>query len=90
VIAVSSITGGDPDLFINYGDSKLPTKQSYDFASTTSKSEITSITLKDSYFMKSNLKSMRGHYIIGVYGKKKSNFTLSLTQEKYPIRIMTE
>jgi|LauGreDrversion4_2_1035121.scaffolds.fasta_scaffold552072_1 hypothetical protein len=53
-------------------------------------SEIVSISLKHPYFQRKGLSSMRGPFIIGVYGRKKSNFTLSLTQEKYPVSILSD
>ena len=33
---------------------------------------------------------MKGPYIIGVYGSKRSTYTLSITAEKNPIVILTE
>lgn len=48
------------------------------------------INLKHPYFETRKLKSMRGPYLLGVYGKKKSNFTISITQEKYPIGTLVE
>jgi hypothetical protein len=44
--------------------------------SQTFKSEIITINLQHSYFKDNNLKSMKGPYVIGVYGQKKSNYTL--------------
>jgi len=76
MIAVSTVGTGDPDLFINHGDAKLPTKDSYDFKASTSRSEIATIILKDTYFLKNNITSMKSPYLIGVYGTKKSNFTI--------------
>ena len=33
---------------------------------------------------------MRGPYLLGVYGVKRSNFTISVTQEKYPMMMLSE
>lgn len=89
-MSLSTIGSGDPDLFINIGDERLPSKDSADISSSTLKSEIVTINLKHPFFVTHGRKSMRGPFLIGVYGRKKSNFTLSLTQEKYPVSILSD
>ena len=79
MISVQKFSSGDPDLYINYGDLKLPSKTSYDFKSSTFRSEMVFINLKNSFFVDNNLTSMRGTYIVGVYGTKKSNYTITFT-----------
>lgn len=78
-MSLSTVGSGDPDLYINFGDEKLPTKDDAHMYSSTLKSEVITIGLAHSHFKKNNIKSMRGPFIIGVYGVKKSNFTLVLS-----------
>ena len=33
---------------------------------------------------------MRGPYLVGVYGTQKSNYTITFTQEKYPLGVLME
>ena len=49
--------------------------------SSTFRNELIHINLKNPFFAEKGLKSMRGPYIIGVYGVKKSNYTISFTLE---------
>ena len=81
---------GDPDLYINFGDERLPSKDESDMHSSTSKSEVITINLKHQFFQNNNIKSMRGPYLIGVYGQKKSNFTIVVSQEKYPLTLILD
>lgn len=89
-MSLSTVGSGDPDLYINIGDERLPSKDNSDISSSTLKSEIVTINLKHPWFVTHGRKSMRGPFLIGVYGRQKSNFTLSLTQEKYPVSILTD
>ena len=78
---MSSFSQGNPDVYISYGDEKLPTKTDYDFMSSTFRSELVHINMKNKFFKEKEIKSMRGPYIVGVYGAKKSNYTITFTQE---------
>ncbi|MFS8160177.1 MAG: hypothetical protein ACMG6E_08200 [Candidatus Roizmanbacteria bacterium] len=40
------------------------------------------------YFKYAKITSMKGPYIIGVYGRKKSTYTISLTAETYPMAML--
>jgi hypothetical protein len=42
------------------------------------------------FFRSKNIKSMRGPYIIGVYGSATSTYTISITAESYPIALISE
>lgn len=79
LISLSTIGSGDPDLFIVYGDQRLPTKNDYDIASATYKSEVIEINLNHEFFTKNKIKSMKGNYLVAVYGSKNSTFTLSVS-----------
>ena len=45
LIGVQSLTGGDPDLYINYGNDNLPDKDIFDFKSTEYGSEVFTLDL---------------------------------------------
>lgn len=64
---------------MNFGDDKLPTREDYHMGSSTFKSEMITINLQHHYFKESNIKSMKGPYVIGVYGVKRSNYTLVIS-----------
>jgi hypothetical protein len=90
LISLSTVGGGDPDLYVNFGQSRggFPTREEHHMQSSTFKSEMITIDLKHPYFKVNNLKSMKGPFIIGVYGAKRSNFTLVVSQDKHPIQLL--
>ena len=88
MISLSTEGNGDPDLYVNFGDERLPTRDDSDISSSTFKSEMITLNLKHQFFKKNNIKSMRGPYVIGVYGQKKSNFTLVVSEEKHPMSLL--
>lgn len=90
LVSLSTVGSGDPDLYINFGDERLPSRDDSDMFSSTFKSEVITIDLNHQFFKKNNLTSMRGPFLIGVYGVKKSNFTLVVSQEKYPMGILLD
>lgn len=79
VVSVSTFSTGDPDLYINFGDHSLPTKTTYDVYSSTYKSELIRITLDSDDVKKAGVKTLKGSLIIGVYGVKKTDFSISVT-----------
>lgn len=90
LISLSTVGSGDPDLYVNFGDAELPTREKYHMASSTFKSEMITINLQHAYFKENSIKSMKGPYVIGVYGVKRSNYTLVVSQEKYPIQLLMD
>lgn len=90
LISVSTFGSGDPDVYVNYGDEKMPTRTTYDFKSSTAKSELLSIDLNNTFFYEYKIKSMKGKYVIGVYGVKKSLYTIIVSQQDYPISTLIE
>jgi len=50
IIGIQDYTGGDPDIYINYGQKGLPDKDDYHFKSTSYASEIFILNMEDSYF----------------------------------------
>lgn len=77
LLGLQSFSGGDPDLFVNFGQDQLPTKDQCDFASDSYGNEVLSIDLNNKYFAKQKLSSMKGTYTVATYGKKAGLFILS-------------
>lgn len=90
LISLSTLGSGDPDLFINKGGDKLPSITHHDFSSTSFQSEVMYIDLSDPFFVENGITSMKDTYIIGVHGTRKSNYSLSISQEKYPVQVIDE
>ncbi|CDW74582.1 UNKNOWN [Stylonychia lemnae] len=90
IISLNTFGSGDPDLYVGYGDNKIPQKDDYDFMSSTTKSELLTLDLNHEFYKSYKLKSMKNSYIIAVYGVKKSLYTLSVSQEARPIGLLTE
>lgn len=90
MISLSTVSSGDPDLYVNFGDDRLPTRESSDMKSSTFKSEMITINLNHPYFKTNSIKSMKGPFVIGIYGVKRSNYTLVVSQEKYPIQLLMD
>ena len=76
LIQVTTFGSGDPDLYVTYGDSRMPDEENYDFKSSTSKSEILSIDKENTFFTSYKLTSISGKYTIGVFGVKRSLYTI--------------
>lgn len=45
MIGVQTLTGGNPDLYINFGDDNLPDKDNFDFESTSFGSEVFTLNI---------------------------------------------
>ena len=89
-MSLSTTGSGNPDLYINFGDEALPSRDKSDITSSTLMSEVVSISLKHPFFKKRNINSMKGPVLIGVYGVKKSNYTLVISQDKHPMSLLEE
>jgi hypothetical protein len=68
MITLSSLSTGNPDLYVKYGDHELPTELDYDFKSSTVRTEILNINFDDHFYVENKINTMRGPYIIGVFG----------------------
>jgi len=77
IVGLQSFSHGDPDLYINYGDEKLPEKERHDFESTATGSEVLTIDKSHPFFNKNRGRSMKNIYTIAVYGRSMSTFILS-------------
>jgi hypothetical protein len=76
LISLSTVGSGDPDLYVNFGDERLPTREEADMMSSTFKSEMITINLNHPYFKTNDIKSMKGPFVIGIYGVRRSNYTV--------------
>lgn len=85
IIGIQDFSGGDPDIYINYGQEALPDKDDYDFKSTSYASEIFILNLEDQYFKSAQKTTMKGFYTIGVFGKSRSSYILTATQNDHRI-----
>ena len=91
LISLSTVGSGDPDLYVNFGEAKgFPTREESHMQSSTFKSEMITINLQHPFFKANEIKSMKGSFIIGVYGSKRSNFTLVVSQDKQPIQMLMD
>ncbi len=90
VFNLASLSTCDPDLYITYGDTRLPSLEHYDLKSATFKSEILTLDLTHDFYLSNKLKSMRGPYILGVYGSKRGTYTLSVSQEAHAVGLVVE
>jgi len=78
LITMTTLDDGDPDLVISYGSDSRPTLSDHQFASISKqRTEIIEINNNDIYPMD----SMSGAWIIGVYGRTASSFTLTAVYE---------
>jgi hypothetical protein len=92
MIGLQSFSGGDPDLYITFNQSRqgLPDKDEYDIKSNEHGSEALELTLDSDYFKNNNIRSMRGTYLIAVYGQSATSFVLSAAYNKYRIKPLLE
>lgn len=77
-ISLTPLSSGDPDLFVNKELYLLPTSQYSHFKSTGIGGEFMQITNKDPYLEKYN-QTVKGDYIIGVYGAENCTYSLIVT-----------
>jgi len=78
LVTMTTLDDGDPDLVISYGFDARPTISEHMFSSISKqRTEVIEINNADIY----PLKSMAGYWIIGVYGKEASAFTLTAVYE---------
>lgn len=84
LILLTPLSDGDPDLFVSRGRAERPTYISFDWASMTSMGEALLINKADPYFTKNNV-TMKGTYVIGVYGTSSASFTLTVNNHPTPV-----
>jgi len=78
LISMTTLDDGDPDLVVSTSVESKPTVESHQFASISKqRTELLEIDELDIY----PKKSMEGTWVIGVYGRKASTFTLTVSYE---------
>lgn len=87
LITMTTLAGGDPDLYVSYGKNSRPTVSNHQFAASTKlKTEVLEISPSDAY----PRESMEGPWVIGVYGVEPSAFTLTVVYEDQKIITLTQ
>jgi len=90
IVAISATTVDAVELYVNLG-TKKPLLSDYHFMKTLSSTHMTAISpLTTPYFKTHNITSMRGHYILGVYGLRDTSFEISVDSEEAPVATVRE
>ena len=66
-ISLSNMNG-DADMYMNYGNDKLPTVNDYHWSSNTIGHEYIDINIKDPFFKRKQIKSLNGYYTLLILG----------------------
>jgi hypothetical protein len=90
LIAVSTISTGNPDMYVTYGEQRVPSKEDYDFKSETFKNEVLELDITNAFYTDKRIKSMEGNYFIAIYGSKNSSYTISIAQETQSMAYLIE
>ncbi|CAG9324585.1 unnamed protein product [Blepharisma stoltei] len=88
VFTVTPLSSGDPDLFVSKGRDQRPVHSSSNWNSQSWGGDLVSIMSNDTYFKTGNI-TMKGIYIIGVYGASASSFTLTANSHSQAITKLT-
>lgn len=81
LISVTPTGDGDPDLVVSKGKESRPTLENYQWISNTYKGDVLQINKKDN-------ESMKGTYVVGVYGFTNTTFSISFISEKDTISLI--
>ena len=74
-ISLSNMNG-DADMYMNYGNDKLPTVNDYHWSSNTIGHEYIDINIKDPFFKRKQIKSLNGYYTLLILGYTETTYTL--------------
>ena len=74
-ISLSNMNG-DADMYMNYGNDKLPTINDYHWSSATIGHEYIDINIKDPFFKRKQIKSLNGYYTLLILGYTETTYTL--------------
>ena len=74
-ISLSNMNG-DADMYLSYGNDKLPTVTDYQWSSSNVGHEYIDINIKDRFFKKRNMKNIAGYYSLLVVGYTETTYTL--------------
>ena len=84
-ISLSNMNG-DADMYLNYGNDRLPSVNDYQWSSSNLGHEYIDINIKDRFFKKKNMKSVSGYYSLLVLGYTETTYTLYVSS--HPDKIM--
>ena len=79
---------GDADMYLNYGE-VLPTTKKFNWNSHQINHEFIDINIKDKYFKKKEITSLKGFYTLLIVGYIETHFTLFISKHKnviFPLR----
>ena len=82
LITLTCFSDGEPDLYVSKGSDARPNQNDFTWSAATWESESLLIS-KDDPFLKNS--SMQGHYIIGVYGRSMSAYTITVSLNPSPV-----
>ena len=74
-ISLSNMNG-DADMYLNYGNDKLPATNKFDWSSNNLGHEYIDIDINDKYFKKNNKNNLSGYYTLLVVGFTETTYTL--------------
>ena len=79
---------GDADMYLNYGEA-LPTTKKFNWNSHQINHEFIDINIKDKFFQKKEITSLKGFYTLLIVGYTETQFTLFISKHKniiFPLR----
>lgn len=85
IISVSPMDSGDPDLYVKRSTQDLPSRTEFDWRAQTWEGESLVISKDDPIFLDLN-STIRGTFLLGVYGKSACSFTIRVTQDPKPVK----
>ena len=74
-ISLSNMNG-DADMYLNYGNNKLPTTNDFTWSSANIGHEYIDLDITDLFFTNNNIKSIKGYYTLLVVGYMETTYTL--------------
>ena len=74
-ISLSNMNG-DADMYLNYGNDKLPTVNEYHWSSSNIGHEYLDISIKDNFFKRRKLENLSGYYTLLIIGYTETTYTL--------------
>jgi hypothetical protein len=85
IISISPMDSGDPDLYVKKSTQGLPSRTEFNWRAQTWEGESLVIPKDDPIFQDLNT-TIRGTFLIAVYGKSACSFTIRVTQDPKPVK----
>ena len=77
-ISLSNMNG-DADMYLNYGNDKLPTVNEFHWSSNYLGHEYLDINIKDNFFKRNKMKNISGYYTLLIIGYTETTYTLYIS-----------